>query len=453
MKCPHGYKCIPGNGPKPCRICCIAEAPGKVEEHTLIPLTGPTGMEFNDTYLPLAGLKRDRVYVTNTVKHCSTINRKPTAADIEMCLRCCLKVELNEVRPDIIILMGATACSLVPEVDLEVEHGIPRIGTILNWSGWIVPMYHPALGLHETSKMGMLLDDWAGLKRWLKDPSQWGWAVNILPHRYYNLIDADYCVLDPHPYSDERFMAIDTETHGNAPYSIQFSDLVGSARMVLLSDPVVSRWAVEFINRSIYHGTELVFHNAPADLDLVMSLGIQGFLWRDTMQEAYHLGLPQGLKALSYRLLGRKRKSWEETVTPASKDVLRQWITDAIIQAQERMTVAIPRYSKKTNKKLKPEIKKSECEKVLTSILGHVERNAEYDPWKKLVERTEEIGGLETLSGLFGPVPIKGIAHCTLQDQIEYGCSDADDTLAVALELERLRADKVGVVQEEDWDE
>ena len=460
MKCPHGYKCIPGNGPMPCRIFCIAEAPGKVEEHTLIPLTGPTGMEFNDTYLPLAGLRRDRVYVTNTVKHCSTINRKPTVADIEMCTRCCLKVELNEVRPDIVLLMGATACNLIPEIDLEVEHGIPRIGTILNWSGWVVPMYHPALGLHETSKMGMLLDDWTGLKGWLKDPSQWGWTPDILyGQRNYTLARAvtdveKYFAAHNTPYFIE-LIAVDSETHGTKEYSLQISRHIGTGLMVLESDHEAMSRLVRVVRDRINYGAEIIFHNAPADLDVLTHhlkmFGMDGFKFRDTMQEAYQLGLPQGLKALSYRLLGRKRKSWEETITPASKDVLRQWIVDGIVVAQRELTIETPRRSEKTGRNLKPHTQKSVVESALTSILGHMERSDEYDPWKKLRERLSPMY-MEWLEGELGLAPVKGIAHCTLQDQIEYGCADADDTLAVALELERIREGKVGQVQEEDWD-
>ena len=41
--------------------------------------------------------------------------------------------------------------------------------------------------------------------------------------------------------------------------------------------------------------------------------------YRDTMQEAFHLGnLPQGLKALTYRLFRHTMTSYEETVRPAS---------------------------------------------------------------------------------------------------------------------------------------
>jgi len=48
-------------------------------------------------------------------------------------------------------------------------------------------------------------------------------------------------------------------------------------------------------------------------------------------------------------------------------------------------------------------------------------------------------------------VPVKGIKYCSLEEQLYYSASDADDTLALALEFERIRS--LGVdVNEDDYD-
>jgi hypothetical protein len=53
-----------------------------------------------------------------------------------------------------------------------------------------------------------------------------------------------------------------------------------------------------------------------------------------------------------------------------------------------------------------------------------------------------------------GPVPQKGIAHCPIDVQVEYACSDADDTRQLAVEFDRMRRELVAElnIQEEDED-
>jgi len=467
MNCPHGYKCVPGDGPEDAEILCLGEAPGKVETHTLIPLTGPTGLEFNQLYLPLAGLRRDDVYVTNTVKHTNTVNRKPTTADIALCVECQLRSELLKVKPKIIILMGATACSLIadPGFDLEVQHGIPFRGMLFGREYTLVPMWHPALGLHKTSAMTDLLDDWKTFGRWLiyqeadgsgiiTDGSPYPQDV-YLGSRDYRLVQYMRDISDYfNSYCYEGYpslIGVDTESHGPDDFSVQFSIQPGTARMVLCKDlDLMNDW-MGWMNEALICNSELVLHNAPADIPILERLGLSGgFKYRDTMMESYELcRYPQALKALSYRLLGRKRKSWSETVTPPSKLVLQSWLLEAIDYAEQHYTQLIDRVGKR-GQALKPKLIVSSVETTLRSVLNHSISSDSYDLWDKLRERVDS-ADLGQLEGVLGSIPIKGIAHCTAEEQLEYACSDADDTLAVALEFERIRG--LGIsVSEDDYD-
>ncbi len=463
MICPNGFKCIDGDGPDDAEVMCVGEAAGKVEEQRGIPLCGPTGVEFNKTYLPLAGLTRAQVYVTNTVKHCNTINKKPSEKDIATCTECKLKLELNRVSPKVLVLMGATACSILDntkyEVDLDTQHGIPFRGELYGREYVIVPMWHPALGLHDTSKMTMLLDDW----RILGDELSLILGCELQkdkvdPPRDYQLITtiselASYTVSAVHRNSPPwALCGIDTESHGKRPYSIQLSLRPHTARMLMLEDQGLVGFCVDWVNHAIRAGMVLVVHNAPADLPLLDSLGIKGYTFRDTMAEAYILArYPQALKALSYRLLGRKRKSWEETVREPSLVKLSEWIIESILFAQTHWTQVEQRYGKK-GQLLKPKVHKSKAESVLTRIMQHM-WNKTYNPWERIQEDLLPLLGDEVSRyAALAPVPVKGIAHCELKDQIEYACSDADDTLSLALLFDELMVKGIPDIYEGDVD-
>lgn len=57
---------VVGEGPVPCRVMVIGEAPGYQEAKQGRPFVGPSGEKLNE-YLTLAGWSRADVYVTNLV--------------------------------------------------------------------------------------------------------------------------------------------------------------------------------------------------------------------------------------------------------------------------------------------------------------------------------------------------------------------------------------------------
>ena len=73
--------------------------------------------------------------------------------------------ELRTVQPQVIITLGAVALhTLFPGHSMDLEHGIPFEGSWGGWSGIVVPMYHPAAGLHQAGRfMTLMRQDWAHL--------------------------------------------------------------------------------------------------------------------------------------------------------------------------------------------------------------------------------------------------------------------------------------------------
>lgn len=161
------------SGPLDAKVMIIGEGPGYNENKIGIGFVGQSGKELDYTYLPLAGLKRSEVFVTNAVQcRCEKNGKdiKPNYNLTDMCAINHLREELSVVKPEVVVLCGATAYSIVhPKRTLEMEHGFPAKAYIFDWHGWIVPMYHPAAGMHLTRLMIPLLDDWRRFGKWLED--------------------------------------------------------------------------------------------------------------------------------------------------------------------------------------------------------------------------------------------------------------------------------------------
>jgi uracil-DNA glycosylase len=92
----------------------IGEQPGNREDIEGRPFVGPAG-RLLDEALQQAGILRDKVYVTNVVKHFNStqrgkfrIHKKPNASEIAAC-RPWIDAEIERIRPKAIICLGATA--------------------------------------------------------------------------------------------------------------------------------------------------------------------------------------------------------------------------------------------------------------------------------------------------------------------------------------------------------
>ncbi|HEX3662980.1 MAG TPA: UdgX family uracil-DNA binding protein [Acidobacteriaceae bacterium] len=103
-----------GAGRANARLILVGEQPGDREDREGAPFVGPAGLLL-DRCLADAGIDRDDVYVTNAVKHFKweprgkrRIHKKPSAREIAAC-RPWLDAELEEIQPEMVVCLGATA--------------------------------------------------------------------------------------------------------------------------------------------------------------------------------------------------------------------------------------------------------------------------------------------------------------------------------------------------------
>ena len=103
-----------GEGPRDARLVLVGEQPGDREDLAGEPFVGPAGRVL-DECLEAAGVDRSTVYLTNAVKHFKheprgkrRIHQRPTTDEINAC-HPWLAAELDAVRPDVVVALGATA--------------------------------------------------------------------------------------------------------------------------------------------------------------------------------------------------------------------------------------------------------------------------------------------------------------------------------------------------------
>lgn len=107
-----------GEGPEDARILLLGEQPGDLEDLSGRPFVGPAG-QLLDRALAELGLDRSQMYLTNAVKHFRferrgkfRLHRNPEPSHVQAC-RSWLAGEIERVRPDIIVCLGATAALAV----------------------------------------------------------------------------------------------------------------------------------------------------------------------------------------------------------------------------------------------------------------------------------------------------------------------------------------------------
>lgn len=104
-----------GEGSISAEVMLVGEQPGDQEDRQGHPFVGPSG-KLLDSALEQAGIDRNRVYITNAVKHFKFVviergrrlHKKPNAGEIRAC-NPWLEEEIRLLRPRVIVALGATA--------------------------------------------------------------------------------------------------------------------------------------------------------------------------------------------------------------------------------------------------------------------------------------------------------------------------------------------------------
>ena len=326
---------VHGEGPPDARVVLIGEGPGVDEDKIGRPFVGVSGRVLDDL-LARAGVARSDVWVTNLLKRhiYGNLDPKPHEVAEDKPL---LDAELAAIRPELIITMGAFATRhfLGPGATMDMVHGLLHESPARDVTHGkpILPVYHPAAGLHDTDMLASIYWDFEQVEKAFKGA--------LRPH---NPTPMDTEVVPIQELAEsaaaagEFDLAIDTEfdprTQPPRPWGLSITHAPHTASVVLADDAE----GLLLVHALAEQARYIYIHNLLADLPVLDQL-LPHFDLRphclpgsqpriiDTMVLSYHQTIwPQGLKPLVYRLARSSMGSFEDLVRPVQLEMALDWL-------------------------------------------------------------------------------------------------------------------------------
>ena len=174
---------VAGTGPSYAKVVVVGIAPGQDEADTGLPFVGMSGSVL-DRLLPLAGLKREDIFILNTVKHRPPKNRDPHVKELKACRRFLVR-QLQALKPEVVITLGSLPMKVfLPKGQLTREHGK---GRVVEWEGLkfvLFPSYHPAAASYDAKYWALMVQDFGNYKQAVVEAELGGKAETMETHYY-----------------------------------------------------------------------------------------------------------------------------------------------------------------------------------------------------------------------------------------------------------------------------
>lgn len=150
-----------GVGNPVARLCFLGEAPGQEEDAKGEPFVGAAG-QLLDKIIAASKLRREEVFILNTVKCRPPMNRTPFDSEVEQCWHFAHR-QLEIIQPEFICCLGAVAAKSL----LRTSRSIGQLrGSFHRYRGsQVVVTYHPAYLLRTPSAKKHVWEDMKMLMR------------------------------------------------------------------------------------------------------------------------------------------------------------------------------------------------------------------------------------------------------------------------------------------------
>jgi uracil-DNA glycosylase family 4 len=399
----------------------VAEAPGIEEDALGYPFVdhAKTGREFNDLLLR-NGFNRESVYVTNMVKCHPPGNRDPSEGERKKCMLWLLE-ELAGVDPKYVITVGRVSTrELLGDVSMADEHGIPRewinpgTGSVCT----VMPVYHPAAGLHDPSLMLQVQKDFELVKLLVLGKIPNRPVKDMWPSPEYTNANVMNVTTD---LNGAELLSIDTEWARGKPWCMSYSIRSGMARVIMADQQDCIKVIADKVADP---GVMTLIHNALYDLPVLEQMGIYVARPADTMVMAYLLqSEPQGLKSLAYRMCGMKMSEYSDMVADATHRNAMKYLA-MVLEGEWDDPKEVLVWENGTPRVKKPQSIKKKVERIFMDILDKGESVSPRDRWLRMENR-------EHVEKILGPMLEGDLSDIHMEDAIRYSARDADATIRV----------------------
>jgi uracil-DNA glycosylase family 4 len=151
-------------------VMFIGEGPGYHEDKQGEPFVGAAG-QLLTRLLGEIGLRREDVYIANTVKCRPPGNRDPLPDEIESC-RPWLEGQLENIRPRVVVTLGNFATRVILDKAVSISRVRGQRFTVGGRT--VIPTFHPAAVLHgggeAGSQMAALRSDFQTIRQIVAEP-------------------------------------------------------------------------------------------------------------------------------------------------------------------------------------------------------------------------------------------------------------------------------------------
>lgn len=314
---------VPGEGPREtAKIAFVGEGPGSEELRTGRPFQGDAGRQLNDC-LSYAGIKREEVYITNTVKW---TDQTPTNDMIQKAIPDLYRELANLPACNVFVPIGAAALAALSA--WRYPGIVKHRGSILPtaFGGKMVPTVHPAWYMRgEWRYKPVVIQDFKRARQQSEFPQI------RLPERIYTIRPTfEQALAKLREYRAAEFLSIDIETFGRHIACVGFAPTPLEATCIpIMRAGGVPYWTLQeetAIWREIAillaGPAKKIFQNGCFDIRKFAELNLEvNNLWVDTLL-AHHLlrpELPHGLDFICsiYSLepyYKEEGKSWNHSV-------------------------------------------------------------------------------------------------------------------------------------------
>lgn len=303
----------------------MGESPGKMENYRGVPFIGKAGMVLR-SFATWHGLDVDANFIGNVCQYWPGRDRvgkdlHPDKADLARDEPVVMR-ELMLVKPRVVVALGDFATKwFLPDnpYDMPTLNGIPHLATRkgLPEGLIVIPVTHPAAGLHEPKKSA---ETWLGLRsvaRFLKgDPLAFPVWREVTPDCKITLWKPDGGVTVNKP------AAADTEGSWRDPWGMSVCGLGERDSYVIL--------ARDCDKVGFKH--DIYMHNGKHDVRVLRALGVKlppFTQWEDTMLMGHATSEhPYNLKSLAYRFLRVPMNHFDKLVAPHLRDAAEAYLLE-----------------------------------------------------------------------------------------------------------------------------